>query len=49
MFRSPMTSTPAAATSWLTRCGFAAFLFFLFKGLAWLLVPVLIAWASSAP
>ena len=33
---------------WIKRLGFWGFLFFLVKGLLWLLVPALIAlWASS--
>jgi hypothetical protein len=33
---------------WIKRLGFWGFLFFLVKGLLWLLVPALVAlWASS--
>ena len=33
---------------WIKRLGFWGFLFFLVKGLLWLLVPALLAfWASS--
>gem|GEM_PF-1747900 len=33
--------------TWIKRLGFVGFLFFLVKGLLWLLVPALIAfWAS---
>jgi hypothetical protein len=33
---------------WINRLGFWGFLFFLVKGLLWLLVPALVAfWASS--
>lgn len=35
-------------TTWIKRLGFWGFLFFLVKGLLWLLVPALLAfWASS--
>ena len=34
--------------TWIKRLGFWGFLFFLVKGLLWLLVPALLAfWASS--
>jgi hypothetical protein len=33
---------------WIKRLGFWGFLFFLVKGLLWLLIPTLVAlWASS--
>ena len=36
------------AAGWGKRLGVAAFLFFLIKGLAWLIVPAVIAvWATS--
>lgn len=35
-----------AAARWTKRFGAAAFLFFLIKGLLWLLVPALIAYFS---
>ena len=34
------------AKSWLKRLGVAGFLFFLIKGLAWLIVPALVAYFS---
>jgi len=35
-------------TRWIKRLGFSGFLFFLVKGLLWLLVPALIAiWSTS--
>jgi len=35
-------------TRWIKRLGFWGFLFFLVKGLLWLLVPALIAiWSTS--
>jgi hypothetical protein len=35
-------------SKWIKRLGFWGFLFFLVKGLLWLLIPALIAfWASS--
>jgi len=39
-------SKPGAAAKWTKRFGAAAFLFFLIKGLLWLLVPALIAYFS---
>jgi hypothetical protein len=33
-------------TSWIKRFGVAGFLFFLIKGLLWLIVPALIAYFS---
>jgi hypothetical protein len=36
------------AAKWIKRLGFWGFLFFLVKGLLWLLVPALIAlWAAN--
>jgi hypothetical protein len=36
------------AVTWIKRLGFWGFLFFLVKGLLWLLVPALIAfWTTS--
>lgn len=37
---------PAAPTkaSWIARLGFAGFMFFLIKGLLWLIVPAVIGW-----
>jgi hypothetical protein len=35
-------------SKWIKRLGFWGFMFFLVKGLLWLLIPALIAfWASS--
>jgi hypothetical protein len=35
-------------SNWIKRLGFWGFLFFLVKGLLWLLVPALVAlWATS--
>jgi hypothetical protein len=35
-------------TNWIKRLGFLGFMFFLVKGLLWLLVPALIAiWATN--
>jgi hypothetical protein len=34
------------ALNWIKRFGLAAFLFFLIKGLLWLIVPALIAYFS---
>jgi hypothetical protein len=37
-----------AIPRWIKRLGFWGFLFFLVKGLLWLLIPTLVAlWASS--
>jgi hypothetical protein len=37
-------------TTWLRRIGLAGFLFFFFKGLLWLLAPlVLLIWADCRP
>jgi len=33
--------------SWIKKLGFVGFLFFLVKGLLWLLVPALIAFLAS--
>lgn len=36
------------AVKWIKRLGFWGFMFFLVKGLLWLIVPALVAlWASS--
>jgi len=43
---TPQSETPSRQNQfivWLKRLGVVGFLFFLFKGLMWLLVPVLIA------
>ena len=40
------TLTPKLV-SWIKRLGFVGFLFFLVKGLLWLLVPALIAFFAS--
>ncbi|MFC0181112.1 hypothetical protein [Pseudarcicella hirudinis] len=37
------TSQPSKFKSWLKRLGWAGFLFFLIKGLLWLIIPYLIA------
>ena len=34
------------AKTWIKRFGFAGFMFFLIKGLLWLIVPALIAYFS---
>jgi hypothetical protein len=40
--------TTMPAVKWIKRLGFWGFLFFLVKGLLWLLVPALVAfWATS--
>ncbi len=41
-------SKHARMSRWGKRAGVAAFLFFFFKGLAWLIVPALIAvWSTT--
>lgn len=37
----------AAPTDWLKRAGLAGTLFFLIKGLLWIIVPALLAWFGS--
>lgn len=44
---SPPRNTPAAGARWSRRLGAAAFIFFLVKGLAWLIVPAVVAFAAS--
>lgn len=41
-------ATPVApkSGSWIAKLGWAAFVFFLVKGLAWLTVPAVLAWWS---
>lgn len=38
------SQNPSAAEKWTRRVGIAAFLFFLIKGLLWLIIPALIAY-----
>lgn len=33
--------------SWMRRIGLVGFLFFLLKGLAWLLIPLVVYWSTS--
>ena len=35
---------PTVLAKWIKRFGFAGFMFFLIKGLLWLIVPALIAY-----
>lgn len=44
---APSTDTPRVAARWGKRLGIAAFLFFLIKGLAWLVVPATVAYFAS--
>ena len=44
---APPADTPRAAARWGRRLGIAAFLFFLIKGLAWLVVPAAITYFAS--
>jgi hypothetical protein len=36
--------TPSSAERWTKRVGLAAFLFFLIKGILWLVVPAIVAY-----
>jgi len=46
VYRSSYTTMKVA--NWIKRLGFLGFMFFLVKGLLWLLVPALIAfWATN--
>ena len=38
---------PAKMKTWIKRLGFWGFMFFLVKGLLWLLVPALIAFLAT--
>jgi hypothetical protein len=38
------SSTSSTAERWTKRVGLAAFLFFLIKGLLWLIVPAIVAY-----
>lgn len=42
-FGAPAAKNRSRAARWVARFGVAGFLFFLIKGLAWLIVPALIA------
>jgi hypothetical protein len=42
------TQHSSSAVKWTKRVGVAAFLFFLVKGLLWLIVPAIIAYFSLA-
>lgn len=44
---SPTDAPAKAASRWGKRLGVAAFLFFLIKGLAWLVVPAAVAYFAS--
>lgn len=44
---SPSDDSPKAAARWGKRLGIAAFLFFLIKGLAWLIVPAAVTYFAS--
>jgi hypothetical protein len=37
----------SARADWLKRAGLAGTLFFLVKGLLWIIVPVMLAWTGS--
>jgi hypothetical protein len=40
---APAAKNPSPAARWAARFGVAGFLFFLIKGLAWLIVPAALA------
>lgn len=44
---SPSADTPKAAARWGKRLGIAAFVYFLIKGLAWLIVPAAVTYFAS--
>lgn len=44
---TPSNDTAKAAARWGKRLGIAAFLFFLVKGLAWLIIPAAVAYSAS--
>lgn len=44
MLEAEKDKNPNRFAKWVKRFGFAGFMFFLIKGLLWLLVPVLIAY-----
>jgi hypothetical protein len=46
--RSKLRVSDMRAATWIKRIGFWGFLFFLVKGLLWLIVPALVAfWAAN--
>jgi hypothetical protein len=46
--RSKLRVSDMRAATWIRRIGFWGFLFFLVKGLLWLIVPALVAfWAAN--
>jgi len=44
--QEPMSDKSCPARSWIKRFGVAGFVFFLVKGLLWLIVPAVIAYFS---
>ncbi len=38
---------PTGWRKWIARFGLAGFIFFFVKGLAWLIVPALLAWMAA--
>ena len=43
-FKPEMKNEKSRLAKWLGRFGLAGFLFFLFKGLLWLVVPAMLIW-----
>ncbi|HBR58690.1 MAG TPA: hypothetical protein DEA22_14675 [Blastocatellia bacterium] len=46
MAKPPIQKEPSKIYKWVRRLGFWGFMFFLIKGLLWLIVPALIAYLS---
>lgn len=46
--QSQEAARPGKARLWLARVGIAGFMFFLIKGLLWLVVPALIAYQATS-
>ena len=44
--RKEGTQAPSNAERWTKRIGLAAFLFFLIKGIIWLVVPAIVAYLA---
>ncbi len=47
MKNEPVTPAEAPRFEWLKRAGLAGTLFFLIKGLLWIIAPALLAWFGS--
>ena len=44
MQQSELSNQPKGSAKWIKRFGVAGFLFFLIKGLLWLIVPAILIW-----